>query len=82
MSGRLRAGSATTRRRFLKSSASVPATTALGSLAAPAFSRVGATAAHHAWGAVGRRIDRLRDGVGAHGPPSAYVDRGSDHRQL
>ena len=39
MSRRLRAGSATTRRRFLTSLASVPASTALGSLAAPAVSR-------------------------------------------
>jgi alkaline phosphatase D len=40
MSGRLRAGSATTRRRFLTTLASAAATTALGGLAAPAFSRL------------------------------------------
>ena len=39
MSGRLRAGSAATRRRFLKTFASAMATNALGGLAAPAFSR-------------------------------------------
>jgi alkaline phosphatase D len=39
MSGRLRAGSAMTRRRFLTTLASATATTGLGSIARPAFSR-------------------------------------------
>src|SRR5665213_2937298 len=40
MSGRLGAGSAMTRRRLLTTIASAAATTTLGSLAAPAFSRL------------------------------------------
>ena len=39
MSGRLRAGSATTRRRFLTTLASAAATAAVGNVGAPAFSR-------------------------------------------
>ena len=39
MSGRPRAGSVTTRRRFLTSFASMAATAAFGNVAAPAFSR-------------------------------------------
>ena len=74
MSGRLRAGSATTRRRFLTSLASATATTALVGLRGTRFQSLSPTAADHAWGAVGRCIDQLGDGVGAHGPPGAHVD--------
>src|SRR5262249_53348350 len=41
---------------------------------------VGSTASCYAWGAIGRRISRLGNGLGTNGSASAHADRGGNYR--
>ena len=70
---------AISRRRLLASASAAGARDAAGNaLSEPR----GGPAAHHPRHPVGRRLGRLRRGVGARRPARAHAGRGRDHRQL